>query len=70
MNFIKLQIGILIAFVAGAILVAGILLYVFRKRKTIDLVQGKLVNLDGSDNEVISYLKLTNEWSSDSMNMN
>lgn len=64
MDLMKLYIGILIAFAIGAILVAGILIHVFRKGKNIDLVQGKLANSDSSIAEAMSFLKLTNEWSS------
>ncbi len=64
MGLIKLYIGILIAFVIGAIVVAGILICTFKKGKSIDLVQGKLANSDSSIADAVSYLKLTNEWSS------
>lgn len=54
---------IFIALLVGAILVGCILSYTFKKTKSIDLVQTGLSNSDASIANVISYLKITNEWS-------
>lgn len=63
MNLIDLYISIFVAFFIGAIVVSIVLFFNFRKAKKIDLVQGKLTNSDSSIANVVSYLKITNEWS-------
>ena len=63
MNLVDLYISIFVAFFIGAIVISIILFFNFRKAKKIDLVQGKLANSDSSIASVVSYLKITNEWS-------
>lgn len=64
MSSTVLYIGILIAFIIGAMLVAVALFFTFKKIERVDLVQGKLANSDSSIKNAIVYLKITNEWGS------
>lgn len=65
MNSVALYVGILIAFIVGAIIVAFALSRVFKRVECFDLVQGKLANSDSSIKQATNYLKITNEWSSE-----
>lgn len=60
-----LYIIILGGLLLGALLVGFLLKYTFKKTKSIDLVQTRLANSDASIANVMSYLKITNEWSDD-----